>query len=323
MKNNNYICTVLLISYNHRNYIRKAIKSAVNQKTNYKYKIHIFDDGSTDGTVDIINEYTERYPDLIVPFVSKQNRGVQQNIWEAYKSVDTKYCAFLECDDFWCDEEKLQLQIDALEKHAECSFCAHNTIYINKNDRYREKEDGKIFVYNRNVRETGIYTSDDFVNLYGAGWMHHNNSRVIRMDCIDLDSLEDKEDFLYDNSQFFYLLNRGKLYFIQRIMSAYVLNMSGSFTSQSVQNKIEGHWSRLLHINKMTEKRYEKLIYRHLASFATYWLYLQDVHDGERKEHGDLAFYFIRLFNKLRYDLFYNYKLKCNVKKNYKKLMED
>lgn len=316
------ICTVLMISYNHAKYMRKAIESVIYQKTDYRYKIHIFDDASTDGTADIIREYAEKYPQLIVPFIAETNRGAQQNMWEAYNSVDTKYCAFLECDDYWCDEEKLQLQIDALEANLDCSYCAHNTIYENENDTYRKDEDGKIMVYNRNVRDTGKYGSEDFNPLYGAGWVNHSNSRVIRMSCVDLEKLEEKEDFLYDNAQFFYLLNRGKVYFIQRVMSVYVMNMSSTFTSLTVQQKIRGHWERMLHINESTDRQFERLIYRHLASFAKYWLDMDDVEEGARKDYPELIGYIVRIYRKVRYDSHINRQLKRRAKDNIRKLNE-
>lgn len=314
------ICTVLMVSYNHCAYIRKAIESVISQKTDYCYKVHVFDDGSTDGTIDIIKEYAEKYPDLIIPFIAEQNRGAQRNIWEAYKSVETKYCAFLECDDYWCDEEKLQLQIDALEENPDCSYCAHNTIYENENDTYRKKEDGKIMVYNRNVRNTGKYEMKDFIPLYGAGWANHSNSRVIRMSCVNLDKLEDKEDFIYDNAQFFYLLKRGKVYFIQRVMSVYVMNMSSSFTSLKVQEKIRGHWDRMLHINESTGRVFERLIYRHLASFAKYWLDLDDLETKVIKKHSAITYIVLAKIKVLRYDVLLNNRLKKRARKNIVKL---
>ena len=317
---NDCICTVLLIAYNHKEYIRMAIESVLAQKTEYKFKIHIFDDASTDGTGDIVRKYAGRYPDLIVPFIAEQNRGAQTNFLSAYKSVGTKYCALLECDDYWCDEEKLQLQIDALEQNPDCSFCAHNTLNENINDPYRRKEGGKLFVYNRNVRKTGKYQSEDFNILYGAGWMNHCNSRVIRMSCVDLDALTDKEDFLYDNCQFFYLLYRGGIYFIQRVMSVYNMNMASSFTSLQVQKKISGHFSRLMHIDKSTNGEYERLIYRHLGSFARYWLALDDIEQGIIKEHSDMTYIILRVLKSIIYDLRQHHKLKIPAKKFIKQL---
>jgi len=317
------ICTVLLIAYNHREHVKLAIESALRQKTQYKYKIHIFDDASTDGTSDIVREYAAKYPEKITAFIAEKNGGAQQNIWNAYKSVDTKYCASLECDDYWCDEEKLQLQIDAMEQNPDCTFCAHNTLYENFNDPYRRNEDGSLLIYNRNVRKTGKYSPEDFIPLYGAGWMHHNNSRLIRMDSVDLDTLEEKEDFLYDNCQFFYLLNRGKLYYIQRVMSVYCMNISSTFTSLAVQKKIDGHFKRLLNINKNTDKKFERMIYRHLGSFANYWLGLDDIAQGLFYDIPFLIRYFIRLGKHIIYDAVPHSKLRFSARKNIRKLQSE
>ena len=316
------ICTVLMISYNHESYIRLAIESVISQKTQHKFKVHIFDDASTDGTGNIIREYAGKYPDLIVPFIAETNRGAQQNYWEAYNSVDTKYCALLECDDYWCDEEKLQLQIDAMEQNPDCSFCAHNTLYINENDVYRKKEDNKIFVNNRNVRKTGKYSADDFKLLYGAGWANHLNSRVIRMSCVDLHGLKDKEDFIYDNAQFFYLLYRGNIYFIQRVMSVYVMNMSSTFTSWQVQQKISGHFDRMLHINDSTKREFERLICRHLGSFTGYWLRLDDIEKKIIKERSEIITAILRVLKKLLFDVSLHSKLRKRAKRNTKRIWQ-
>jgi glycosyltransferase involved in cell wall biosynthesis len=317
------ICTVLLIAYNHKPYIRLAIESALRQRTEYKYKIHIFDDASTDGTSEIVREYAAEYPDKVIPFIAETNGGAQSNIWNAYKSVDTKYCAILECDDYWCDEEKLQLQIDAMEQNPDCSFCAHNTLYININDPWRKKEDGKLLVTNRNVRETGKYSPEDFICLYGAGWLHHGNSRLIRMSCVDLDMLENREDFLYDNCQFFYLFKRGKLYYIQRVMSTYCMNVSSSFTSLGVQNKIKGHFERLMHINQSTNCEFERLIFRHIASFARYWLALDDFAQGVLRDRNEIVWILIRFWKSLIYDARPHARLKRQARHNIAKLQSE
>ena len=68
----NCICTVLLISYNHELSIKLAIESVLRQRTRYKYKVHIFDDASTDGTIGVIHDYVAKYPGIIVPFIAER-----------------------------------------------------------------------------------------------------------------------------------------------------------------------------------------------------------------------------------------------------------
>ena len=112
-----------------------------------------------------------------------------------------------------------------------------------------------------------------------------------------------------NTAQFFYLLERGKVYFIQRVMSVYNMNMSSTFTSMQVQMKIRGHWERMLHINESTDRQFERLIYRHLASFAKYWLDLDDLENKIIKKHSALTYLIMGKIKKIRYDLILNFKL--------------
>jgi len=49
--------SVCCLTYNHKNYIRQAIDSFINQNTNFNYEVVIHDDCSNDGTIDILKEY--------------------------------------------------------------------------------------------------------------------------------------------------------------------------------------------------------------------------------------------------------------------------
>ena len=56
------LLTALIVTYNHKNHISKAIESVLAQKTNFDFQIWILDDCSTDGTSDIAREYANKYP---------------------------------------------------------------------------------------------------------------------------------------------------------------------------------------------------------------------------------------------------------------------
>ena len=96
-------------------------------------------------------------------YINKKNKGAQANFWKAYKSVDTKYCAILEGDDYWSNTQKLDLQINALEKHPECSFCSHQTI-IENHDKLREFSNQKPIVTNQKVLNNNIISFEDIEN---------------------------------------------------------------------------------------------------------------------------------------------------------------
>lgn len=127
------LVAVVCITYNHEKYLRNALDGFLSQKTDFRYKIVIHDDASTDNTVKIIEEYALKYPQIIVPIYQKENqyqRGI--NILKEYVAplLEGKYYAYCEGDDFWCDPHKLQEQVDFMRAHPDYSACVHNTIQL-------------------------------------------------------------------------------------------------------------------------------------------------------------------------------------------------
>ncbi len=126
MEASSIVVSIICNTYNHSKYIRKAIEGFVNQKTNFKYEILIHDDASTDKTADIIRQYEAEYPDVIKPVYQKENlysKNVKITPDIQLPRVRGKYIAICEGDDFWINENKLQKQIDYIEKNPECAMC--------------------------------------------------------------------------------------------------------------------------------------------------------------------------------------------------------
>ncbi len=67
---NKPLVTVLVVTYNHINTFEQAIKSVLEQKTNFDFKIWVLDDASTDGTSDLVRKYAKMYPEKVVPIIS-------------------------------------------------------------------------------------------------------------------------------------------------------------------------------------------------------------------------------------------------------------
>ena len=123
------LLTVILLTYNHEKTIAKAFESILEQQTNFEFEIFVLEDCSTDKTADICRQYKQRYPNKIRLFLNEKNLGVTKNLKEGLLKIKTKYFAFLEGDDYWCNKYKLQKQVDALEKNPECMICGHNTLF--------------------------------------------------------------------------------------------------------------------------------------------------------------------------------------------------
>ena len=74
MKNKKVEVSICCITYNQKDYISEAIESFLMQKTNFNFEILIHDDCSTDGTIEILKKYEEKYPELIKVIYEKENQ---------------------------------------------------------------------------------------------------------------------------------------------------------------------------------------------------------------------------------------------------------
>ena len=133
------IVTVCIVSFNHEKWLRKCLGSICTQKTDFEYKVLVHDDCSTDGSIAIIEEFAQKYPDKIQTIIQEENRyskGI--NIVQKYviPAIQTKYFAICEGDDYWCDENKLQKQVNYLENHPECNMTFHNANVVDTDDNY-------------------------------------------------------------------------------------------------------------------------------------------------------------------------------------------
>lgn len=133
------IVAVNVNTYNHCQFIRDCIEGIIMQKTTFPVRVLIFDDCSTDGTREIVQEYEAKYPHLITGFYPKENTFRKPNRSEALKPRkiirDTAlYIAKCEGDDYWIDSLKLQKQIEVLENDPDCSLCFHPTKFVRNNN---------------------------------------------------------------------------------------------------------------------------------------------------------------------------------------------
>lgn len=131
--NKNPIITILMPAYNHERYISQAIESVLAQKTNYPYELLIHDDCSTDSTLTIAQNYATKFPDKIKLFTEKENQGLIKSYKRLIEQSNGKYLAILESDDYWLDENKLQIQIDFLESNSDYGIVAGDIISIDEN----------------------------------------------------------------------------------------------------------------------------------------------------------------------------------------------
>lgn len=129
---------VLVLTYNHEKYIRRCLDSVLAQKVRAKVNVIVGCDLGTDSTLDIIKSYGDKVKCLVLPKQKKislcgpNGRGNFINILNVSKA---DYIAFIEGDDYWLTDKKLQLQLDYIDQ-TKCDLVAD---YIGLDEKKNQK----------------------------------------------------------------------------------------------------------------------------------------------------------------------------------------
>ena len=209
--------SVICVTYNHEKYIRHALDSIVNQKTDFDFEILVGEDCSTDQTRDILREYEIQYPNLFRVFYRDKNLGATLNEYELFMDAKGDYIAALELDDIWTDEGKLQKQFDFLENNAEYIGVAHDFDIIDKDGNVIDDEDNKAIKSFLGK----AFTLQDFLDngfVFQTGTHFYRN---IYKDGNDYSIIYTADRLIRDKTVLSLLLDRGDFYILPDKMSAY------------------------------------------------------------------------------------------------------
>lgn len=121
--------TVVIASYNAERYIEKSIDSVINQTMLFKQiELIIVDDGSSDGTVDILLKYAKKYSNIIVVLL-KENTGtaaMPRNI--GIELTTSNKIMFLDSDD-WLSKEALNVLSKKMDSNKD-DFVVGKTVKV-------------------------------------------------------------------------------------------------------------------------------------------------------------------------------------------------
>ena len=105
---------ILLAAYNGEKYLREQIDS-IRMQTFTGWTLYIQDDGSSDNTVAIIDEYANNYENIICIDRGLSRMGPQINFMSQLSIVESEYYMFCDQDDVWLPE-KIALSLAEMQK---------------------------------------------------------------------------------------------------------------------------------------------------------------------------------------------------------------
>lgn len=259
--------SVYLITYNHERYIRQALDSILSQKTDFAYEVIVHDDASTDGTTEIVQEYAQKYPEIIVPIIQKENQYSKKvDIYKTFikDNIQGKYIAGLEGDDYWCDENKLQKQVDFLESHLEYSACVHNTTILDC--RTNSTKPMNIYTENRDIQLQDILENENH--------SFHVSSILYRSELDEFypEFMEIPKGLFGDLQLRLLLFCSGGIYYFANAMSVYRYFSTGSWTSnnQDIQDR-KRIWQTIIElyqaVNEFQERKYDDIFQKYIKKY--------------------------------------------------------
>lgn len=245
--------SIICLSYNHKKYIKKALEGFLKQKVNFKYEILINDDLSLDGTQEILKEYEQKYPEKIKVIYQKENqysKGISPTKF-LYEIAQGEYLAFCEGDDYWIDENKLQKQVEFLEKNKDFVGTSHNVVIVDENDCIREEYQKYYPLYKEHKIEKGALKPGELMGQT-ATIVCRNFIPLFKEKNLFLENYMANGDIKINAI----LTNLGKIYFFEEKMSCYRRSYIGD--SWNARNKNKNlymyHYNSVLEIRRMLKE---------------------------------------------------------------------
>ena len=127
----------LVTYYNQKEYVQQSLDSILAIEKPCEWEIIVGDDGSTDGTIERVNEYIKKYPDNIRMYVMPRERGKK---YDAVKrasanrlnilkhSLGDIYCT-LDGDDYYCDTTFIKDAVNIFKNKEDVSIVAFGFCY--------------------------------------------------------------------------------------------------------------------------------------------------------------------------------------------------
>ena len=129
--------SVCLPCFNRQDYTCEAIESVLNQTFN-DFELIISDNGSTDGTIDVIKEYAQKDKRIRL-YINECDIGACSNLNCCLLYSRGEYIKFLFSDDL-LDKRCLEVFVDVLDKNPSVSLVTSFTRAFGKNDSVRDEK---------------------------------------------------------------------------------------------------------------------------------------------------------------------------------------
>lgn len=253
--------SILIITYNQKKFIRQAIDSVLMQKTSFPIEILVGDDFSSDGTREIIQEYEQKHPGLVIGVLHPRNMGKNGgiNFLETLKRAKGEYYALIDGDDYLTDPLKLQKQADLLDAHPDYSMTFHNALIT--------YEDGSPSHILNGDDMKPFYTVEDLIGEDEI-WFMATSSTMYRNSIREYPTWF-RESSSGDIPRLILKAKLGKIGYIPDVMSVYRKNRAGASYHDNERDEVflRNRIRMYSDINRELDYRYNRTMRRNIARY--------------------------------------------------------
>lgn len=245
----NVTLSIIIPVYNVEGYLRRCLKSILKQNTLIDYEIILVDDGSTDTSGRICDEFQSHFPNIQVKHITNSGVAVARNLGMSLAKGKLLY--FVDPDDYLTE-----------------SFFIELAPYINDNwdvlcfgfNEVKEKDMVAISCRAHRYSKIGILTHEDFTNnfvdFFRTDMMYNVWSRIYKKDFILEHGIEFPKKSIGEDTLFNFQVYKHleTIRFIEPCLYNYVAGRSGSALTVFNPVRIEIQLNELAELKQLLKK---------------------------------------------------------------------
>ena len=217
-----YDLHIIIPVYNNDRYLKECLTSVLQQKTKYSFYVTVVDDGSTDRTAEIADEFAHLQN---IQVIHQENRGFSGARNRALECILGRYIAFVDSDD--------KMTENAVEKILDTAYKTEADIV--EGAAYKITETGKVYGI---IKSENYFGNPQNIQLRGMPW-----GKIYRAELWK--NMKFPEGYLFEDSINGYCVypNANKKYAISDIVYEYRRNPKGiSLSSLNDLRALDTFW---------------------------------------------------------------------------------
>ncbi|MCK5018987.1 MAG: glycosyltransferase, partial [Candidatus Peribacteraceae bacterium] len=219
-------------------YVKRAIDS-IQQQTFSDWELIIVDDGSSDNSLDIINNYVEQDDRIkLYSHANNENKGLSETVKLALSKCSGDYIAFLESDDIW-DENNLSEKIQIIKRYPDIAIISNDVELFG--DKKRMSNYDNYFSFQAKTFNKLTFPCNIFTKLLKENFIPTFSCVMVKAECLKACNFDIPYTPWLDRYLCLQIAYRGKFYFINKKLTQWRIHTQSYIKKEANAYKIKNN----------------------------------------------------------------------------------